>query len=54
MTGARANKENMQSIMMELQENSIDELVILYNVFPASIAINDGGATPKNVPRTKA
>lgn len=31
-------------------EKASDVLVILYNVFPASIARNDGGATPTNVP----
>lgn len=45
MTGAKAKVENAKSITMELQENAIDELVILYKVLPASIARNDGGAT---------
>jgi hypothetical protein len=52
ITGASANMEKMKSIKIELHENAIDELVILYNVFPASIAMNEGGATPANVPRT--
>lgn len=35
------------SMIIELHEKAIDELVILYSVFPASIAMNEGGATLK-------
>lgn len=47
MTGASASIENAQSITIEVQEKLIVELVILYSVFPASMAMNDGGATLK-------
>lgn len=36
---------------MERQEKASLELVIVCSVFPAWIAITEGGATPKNVPR---
>lgn len=48
MTGARAKNENAANIAIELHEKAIELLVILYRVFPASMARNDGGATLKN------
>lgn len=47
ITGARASDEKARSMKIELHENAIDELVILYSVLPASIAMKDGGATLK-------
>lgn len=45
ITGAKESIEKANSITIEVQENAIDELVILYSVLPASMARNDGGAT---------
>lgn len=47
ITGANESIEKANSMTIELHENAIDELVILYSVLPASIARNDGGATLK-------
>ena len=38
---------------MLFHENASLEEVKLFRVFPACIATNEGGATPKNVPITK-
>lgn len=50
MTGTNDNDANAAKISIDCIENASDELVIVFNVLPAWMAKNDGGATPKNVP----
>lgn len=46
MTGTKENKANTPNSSVDRNENASDELVIVFNVCPAWIAKNDGGATP--------
>lgn len=46
MTGAKDSSENAPSNKVDRSENASDELAIVFNVWPAWIAKNDGGATP--------
>lgn len=48
MTGAKDNTENRINNMVDRNENASDELAIVFNVWPAWIAKNDGGATPES------
>lgn len=50
MTGTNESKANTANSSIDCRENASDELVIVFNVLPAWMAKNDGGATPKNVP----
>lgn len=52
ITGDNDSKEQTDSIKVDWNEKLSLELVILCSVFPVWIAKNDGGATPKNVPKT--
>lgn len=46
MTGAKDSKENTPNKSVDFNENASDELAIVFNVWPACMAKNDGGATP--------
>lgn len=50
MTGTNDKQANTANNSIDCIENASAELVIVFNVFPAWMAKNDGGATPKNVP----
>ena len=43
--------ENMVSMSIDCTENTVEELVSVFRVVPAWMYMQDGGATPKNVPR---
>lgn len=47
ITGTSAIKENPNSNENDVQLKASEELVILYKVLPAWMAINEGGATLK-------
>lgn len=52
-TGTReSSAKTISKIMLFIENASVDD-VNLFNVCPACIATNEGGATPKNVPSTK-
>lgn len=50
MTGTSDSTEKAASSVTEPQLNASLELVILYSVLPAWMAMKEGGATPRNVP----
>ena len=51
-TGAKETMETNVNISMDCQVNTDDELVSVFRVVPAWMYIQDGGATPMNVPNT--
>lgn len=46
MTGANDSSAKTHNNSVDRNENASDELAIVFNVWPAWIARNDGGATP--------
>lgn len=47
MTGLKDNIENTPNNIIERKEKASDELVIVFKVWPAWMAKNEGGATPE-------
>lgn len=47
MTGVKERTANAPNNSVDRSEKASDELAIVFNVWPAWIAKNDGGATPE-------